>query len=101
MGADSGDIVCSLDPHPGRNRVEDWNRVLSESAPRSAIRGGVRVHFGHDVDVVALAELAEAEQDCCSFFRFNIRIGADGVSMDVAGPDEARDVIASVFGRAA
>ncbi len=59
----------------------------------------MRVHFGHDVDVVALAELAEAAQDCCSFLRFNIRIGADGVSMDVTGPDEARDVIASVFGR--
>ncbi len=101
IGADSGDIVCSLDPDRVDNRVEDWNRVLSKSASRSAIRGGVRVHFDHDVDVVALAELAEAEQGCCSFFRFNIGIGADGVSLDVTGPDEARDVIASVFGRAA
>lgn len=101
IGADSGDIACSLDPDLIGGRVEDWNRVLSWSASRSAIQGGVRVHFDHDVDIVALAELAAAEQDCCSFFRFDIGIGANGVSLDVTGPDEAREVIASVFGRAA
>lgn len=101
MGADSGDIVCSLDPDRVGGRVEDWNRVLSKSASRSAIEGGVRVHFDHDTDIVALAELAAAEQDCCSFFRFDIGIDAHGISLDITGPDEARDVIASVFGRAA
>lgn len=101
MGADSGDIVCSLDPDRVGGRVEDWNRVLSKSESRSEINGGVRVHFDHDADIVALAKLAEAEQDCCSFFRFDIGIGPDGVSLDVTGPEEARDVIASVFGKAA
>lgn len=101
IGAKSDDIVCSLDPGRVSGRVEDWNRVLSKSASSSAIEGGVRVHFDHDADIVALAELAAAEQDCCSFFRFEIGIDADGVSLDVTGPDEARDVIASVFGKAA
>lgn len=101
IGSDSGDIACSLDPNRVEGRVADWNRVLSKSASRSAIPGGVRVHFDDGVDVVALAELAAAEQDCCSFFRFDIGVSADGVSLDVTGPDDARDVIASVFGVAA
>lgn len=101
IGVDSGDIACSLDPDRVSGRVEDWNRVLARSASRSEIEGGVRVHFDHDADIVALAELAEAEQDCCSFFRFDIGIGPDGVSLDITGPEEARDVIASVFGKAA
>lgn len=101
MGADSGDIICSLDTDRVGGRVEDWNRILSQSTWRSAIEGGVRVHFDQHADIGALAELAAAEQDCCSFFRFDIGIDTDGVSLDVTGPDGARDVIASVFGRAA
>lgn len=101
MGADSGDIACSLDPDRVGGRVEDWNRILSASASRSAIPGGVRVHFHDDVDIAALARLAAAEHHCCSFFRFGIAVGPDGVSLDVTGPEEARDVIASVFGKAA
>lgn len=101
MGADSGDIVCSPDPsHVGR-RVEDWNRVLSASESRSAVSGGIRVHFHDDVDITALARLVAAEQDCCSFFQFGIAVGPDGVTLDVTGPDDAQDVIASVFGVAA
>ncbi len=101
MGANSDDIVCSLDPDRVGGRVEAWNRVLSKSASRSEIDGGVRVHFDRDADISGLAELAEAEQNCCSFFRFDIGIGPDGVSLDVTGPEEASDVIASVFGKAA
>lgn len=101
IGPASGDITCSLDPNQVKGRVADWNRVLSKSASRSAIPGGVRVHFDDGVDVVALAGLAAAEQGCCSFFRFDIGVDADGVSLDVTGPDDARDVIASVFGKAA
>jgi hypothetical protein len=48
-----------------------------------------------------LAKLAAAEQSCCSFFEFSIRIENDHVSMDVVGPDDAADLIVSVFGSAA
>lgn len=101
IGTDSGEIACSLDPNDVGRRVEDWNRVLSASASRSTVPGGVRVHFHDDVDIAALAHLASAEHDCCSFFRFGIGVGPDGVTLDVTGPDDAQDVIASVFGRAA
>jgi len=101
MGADSGDIACSLDPSHVGQRVEDWNRVLSASVSRSALPGGVRVHFHDDVDIAGLARLAAAEHDCCSFFQFGIAVGPDGVTLDVTGPDDAQDVIASVFGKAA
>lgn len=100
-GTDSGDIACSLDSNHVEGRVADWNRVLSQSTSRSAVPGGVRVHFDDGVQIMGLAELAAAEQECCSFFRFAIVIAPNGVTLDVTGPDDAQDVIASVFGVAA
>jgi hypothetical protein len=61
----------------------------------------VRVVFDRDVEVAALAQLAAAEQACCSFFRFDIGIGTDGITLDVTGPAESQQVIAAVFGAAA
>lgn len=100
-GAGSGDIACSLDPDQVPRRIEDWNRALAGSTTRQAITDGVRIVFGYGVDVPALAALAAAEQSCCSSFHFNIGVGPDGVTLDVTGPDDARDVITSVFGAAA
>lgn len=100
-GPESGDIACSLDPDQVEGRVADWKRMLSTAGSRSAVPGGVRVHFDKDVDIPALAELATAEHDCCSFFQFGIGVGPEGVTLDVTGPDDAQDVIASVFGKAA
>lgn len=100
-GSQSGDIACSLDPDQVEGRVADWNLILSTAAWRAAIPGGVRVRFRDEVDIATLAELATAEHDCCSFFQFGIGVGPEGVTLDITGPDDAQDVIASVFGKAA
>jgi len=100
-GTESGVIACSLQPDAVGARIRDWDRVLGSATTRSDIPNGVRVFFSRDVDVSALVELAAAEQDCCSFFHFDIGIGADGVTLDVTGPDDSQQVITAVFGAAA
>lgn len=95
------DIACSLQPDSIGERIRDWDRVLSSATGRKPIPDGVRVVFDRDVDVAALAELAAAEQVCCSFFRFDIGIGSDEVTLDVTGPADSQQVITAVFGAAA
>lgn len=101
VGSDTPEIACALHPESVGERFEDWNRILASAKARTAIPDGVRVVFHRDVDAGALASLAAAEQTCCSFFRFDISIGADEVALVVTGPDDAQPVIAAVFGTAA
>jgi DNA-binding transcriptional MerR regulator len=100
-GAASPQIACSLQPDSVGARLQDWQRALDSATGRTAVPGGVRVVFDRDVDVAALAALAADEQVCCSFFRFDLGIGADGVTLDVTGPADSQQVIAAVFGAAA
>ena len=95
------DVSCSLDPQMEGGRIQDWNDMLARATAKESIPNGIRMRFADGVDTPALAALAAAEQSCCSFFGFAIGIGPDGVSLDVTGPAEAQDVIASVFGAAA
>lgn len=97
----SSDVACTLDPHLVEGRLGAWMDLMSRSTARRRIPRGVRVWFDPDVDIRGLAELAAAEQSCCSFFRFDIGIGPDGITFDVTGPEEAQDVIGSVFGAVA
>jgi DNA-binding transcriptional MerR regulator len=97
----SSEIACSLQPDSVGERLQDWQRVLSSATGRTSVPDGVRVAFDRDVDVAALAALAAAEQACCSFFRFDIGIGFDGITLDVTGPAESQQVITAVFGAAA
>ncbi|MGA9597581.1 MAG: MerR family transcriptional regulator [Acidimicrobiia bacterium] len=101
-GANSRDIACSLNAGAVGDRITAWTRMLSNAGgTRERVPGGVRVRFDRSVDVATLAELAAAEQVCCSFFHFDIGIGGDEVSLEVTGPKEAQRVIAAVFGAVA
>lgn len=100
-GASGSEVACSLRPDLVGGRIEDWNRVLARANSRESIAHGLRVGLDREVDLVGLAELVEAEQACCSFFSFAIRVTSDRVWLDVTGPEDAQSVIKSVFGVAA
>ncbi len=57
--------------------------------------------FSPDTDLTALAQLVAAEHDCCSFLSFVITIDGRGVALEVTAPDEAAEVVESLFGAAA
>jgi MerR family transcriptional regulator, copper efflux regulator len=82
-------LACTLEPGEIGDRIARWQAAVGEAISRESTRGAVRLRFRGDVDVGALAALAAAEQRCCGFFRFRLDLDADGVSLEVAGPDDA------------
>lgn len=94
-------IACSLPPEQTQGRMAAWQALLSGHRGREGIDGGIRVSFPGGVDVGTLAALCAAEQTCCNFFTFALTIEADGVTLDITGPDEAAEVIEAFVGPAA
>lgn len=92
-------VSCSLEPGEIGPRLQDWQSLLERAASRTAIDGGVSLGFPSDPEVAAeLAATAVAEQNCCSFYRFDLRITGQGVFLNVTAPKEAQAVLTSMFG---
>jgi MerR family copper efflux transcriptional regulator len=98
--ADDPPIACTLSPDDVPGRIDDWHRLLSWADRREALDGGVRVVLRDGAPVGELAELARAEQGCCTFFSFSLTADARGAALEVRAPEEAADLVASVFGTA-
>jgi MerR family copper efflux transcriptional regulator len=97
---DDPPIACSLSAADVPGRIEDWHRLLTWAERREALDGGVRVVLRGGAPIGELAELALAEQGCCTFFSFSLTTDARGVALEVRAPDDAADLVASVFGTA-
>lgn len=94
-------IACTLGPGHIADRVTDWQAALSAARGREPIDGCVRLHFLPTVDVVALVQLAVAEQNCCRFLRFGVTFDGRDVALDITGPPDAQPVIDALLGPAA
>jgi hypothetical protein len=73
----------------------DWQATVAAAIGRHQIDGGVRIEFAATSDVAALAALARSEQDCCPFFAFTLTIDSTGVALDITGPPDAVDALAT------
>ena len=92
-------IACTLEAADVPDRVEAWKELLAEATGREEIDGGVQVRFRPGPDLAArVASLAAAEQTCCSFFDFRLRIGSDALELEVRAPADAAPVVAALFG---
>jgi MerR family copper efflux transcriptional regulator len=95
-------LACTLDGQGFQSRIDEWHALLDGppfgAAKRLAVPGGLRIEFGSGVDVTELARLASAEQDCCSFFAFQITIDGRGIALEVTAPPDALDVMHAAFG---
>ncbi len=96
--ADSAAIACTLGAGEIPTRLGEWRSVLSHASARIPIAGGVRVEFGSDAPLAELARLANAEHECCRFFRFAITVDARGVGFEVTAPDGAEELVATLVG---
>ncbi len=88
LGA-SPDIVCSLDSGEVEESISAWQSVLATANGRQPLSNGVTVVFHRNADAGRIAALAAAEQTCCQFFNFGIRVDSNGVYLDVGGPIES------------
>jgi len=91
-------IACSLDADQLDERLGDWRSVLARVTERTEIDRGLRLRFESTVPASQLADLAEREQQCCSFFEFAVRIDESGVSLEVRTPADARPILDELFG---
>ena len=94
-------IACTLDSAARPQRLTDWQRALARVTARERVNGGLRLSFGADVEVAEIAQLAQAEHGCCSFFAFAITVDARGIALEVRAPDDAAELVDSLFGSVA
>jgi len=95
-------ISCSLDAGEMAGRMDDWQSLLGLLIGRAPLSDGISLSFAPEPAVAAqVARLAVAEQACCSFFDFTVRVSEGELHLDVRGPQEAREIISALFGTAA
>jgi MerR family copper efflux transcriptional regulator len=91
-------IACTLGAGETQNRITDWQESLRDVTRREAIECGVRVHLPRTTPIAQLASLIEAEQTCCQFLAFTLRIELDSVSLDITSSEGAEEIIHALVG---
>jgi len=91
----SAPIACSLDGAARSERVRQWQDLLSD-ADRVPIAEGIRLGVPAD-RASQVAALAAAEQDCCPFFDFRIRLTGQRLYLEVRAPTEAEAMLTCLF----
>jgi hypothetical protein len=92
-------IACTLSPDRYRGRTEEL-AALARRALRSRERthDGERLVFAPGAGVEdQLTAAVEAEARCCAFLSMTLTSGDAGLVLDIAGPPDARPVIAELF----
>ena len=92
-------IACTLTADQLRGRVHDLAAEAARALrSRERTAGCERLTFAATAATEAeLRAVIAAEASCCAFLRMDLRRTEDGLVLDVAGPDEARPIIAKLF----
>jgi DNA-binding transcriptional MerR regulator len=90
-------VACTLTDSEQAERLHHWQRVLGHAHRRDRISGGLRIDLPADL-AGEIATLAAAEQQCCAFFDFTLRLSDGNLSLAVRAPAEAAPLLADVFG---
>ena len=92
------DIACTLPVEQVSTRVADWHALVERAVTSEPVPGGTRLRFLPDPTLAAeIGALAAAEQSCCSFFTFVVRIDAAGTELTVTAPAEAGPLVDALF----
>ena len=92
-------IACTLTPGQYRTRCSDLadlgERALRSREPTDT---GERLTFERTDEIEReLHDAVAAEAECCSFLRMDLHRHADRLVLDIAGPEDARSLIAELF----
>jgi MerR family copper efflux transcriptional regulator len=77
----------------------EWRRLLGQADGREAVDGGLVFRFPAGL-AGRVGELAAAEQQCCPFFEFTLRLAAGELRFEVRVPEDAAPLLADLFGTA-
>jgi hypothetical protein len=92
-------IACTLTPGAYRDRAAGLS-ALAARALRSRERtaDGERLVFVDTPDTEReLRAAIAAESSCCAFLRMDLARRDEGLVLDIAGPPDARPIIAELF----
>lgn len=84
-------VACSLKPGELDGRAAQWRQLLADGRHRE-------IDQGLEVTVPSarageLAALCVAEQECCPFFDFVLRLDGPMVHLEVRAPEQARELV--------
>lgn len=97
MGASLPVIACSLSGDGQRQRLDDWKSLLAVATSREELPNGMRFRFRHDL-ADRVRALAVAEQECCSFLRFDAAEREDGLELTVVTEASGQEALRFIFG---
>lgn len=95
-------IACALAPEMVAQRIDDWRSLLASASHRHEFDGGVMVRFPPGPERAAeIGALAAAEQSCCSFFTFTLRIDHAATDLTITTAPDAKPLVDALFGASA
>ena len=94
-------IACTLTPGQYADRTGGLAALAARALrTRKQTAAGERLVFTDTSDIEReLRAVIAAEASCCAFLRMELERTDDGLVLDVAGPQDARPIIAELFRR--
>lgn len=92
-------IACTLSPGEYRGRTSKLAALAGRALrSREQTPDGERLVFVHSRDTEReLRTVIAAESRCCAFLRMDLQRAEDDLVLEIAGPEDARPVIAELF----
>src|SRR5688500_7792037 len=92
-------IACTLSPGQYQDRTAELAELAGRALrSREQTPDGERLVFTDSPDTEReLRAAIAAESSCCAFLRMDLRRAGDGLVLDIAGPQDARPIIAELF----
>ena len=92
-------IACTLRPGEYQDRTGELAALAAQAlCSRTQTADGERLIFTDDADIEReLRAVIAAEASCCAFLRMELERTEEGLVLDIAGPQDARPVIAELF----
>jgi hypothetical protein len=92
-------IACTLSPDQYKDRTNELAGLTARALrSREPTADGERLTFTDSADTEReLRAIIAAEASCCAFLRMDLQRVDDGLVLDIAGPQDARPIIAELF----
>jgi hypothetical protein len=92
-------IMCTLSAAQYQDRAGELAALAARALrSREQTENGERLVFADTADTEReLRAVIAAESRCCAFLRMDLARGSEGLVLDIAGPREARPIIAELF----
>ncbi len=89
-------VACSLSAAGQRERLDEWKALLARANSRERLSTGMRYRFPLDL-AQQVSALAAAEQECCSFLRFDLTQAENSLVLTVESDGAGQDALRFIF----